>query len=110
MAIEGIVVATQELERRTGGKITASEVVRLYAISRRLHRLDEAACNYGLNARQEAAVERLEAEAEEIAKQYGATAYHQGDPRGWSLYVVWPEDLGGYELAAAYNCGVGIPV
>jgi len=62
---------------------------RLRAIAEQLHRLDEYDCNYGLTLKQEKRREKLEAEAEEIAKSvFGLHAYHQGDPRGASLYLV----------------------
>ena len=62
---------------------------KLRIITRQLHRLDEYYCNHGLTKRQEKRKEKLEAEAEEIAKRvFGLHAYHQGDPRGASLYLV----------------------
>jgi len=61
----------------------------LRVIAKQLHKLDEYNCNYGLTTRQEKRRERLEAEAEEIAKRvFRLHAYHQGDPRGASLYLV----------------------
>lgn len=61
---------------------------RLLKISKSLHKQDENACNYGLTNRQEKIVERLENEAEELAKKLNLHAYHQSDPRGASLYLV----------------------
>jgi len=61
----------------------------LKKIAKQLHRLDVHFCNYGLTKRQEKRAEKLEAEAEEIAKRiFRLHAYHQGDPRGATLYLV----------------------
>ena len=60
----------------------------LMSISKRLSRQDVNACNYGLTSRQEKMVKKLEDEAEEIANSLGLKAYHQGDPRGCSLYLI----------------------
>lgn len=68
--------------------ITAEDAIILQMIAHRLHSLDENACNYGLTPQQEKRVTRLEAQAQTIANEYHLNAYHQGDPRGWSLYLV----------------------
>ena len=60
----------------------------LKKISHSLSRLDTNACNYGLTPKQEKRVERLEKKAEVLAKELGLSAYHQGDPRGCSLYLI----------------------
>lgn len=50
---------------------------------------DEAA-----TTRAEKRSDRLEAKARQIAAdKLGATAYIQGDPRGWPLYLFFPGDL-----------------
>lgn len=60
----------------------------LRKLSKQLHRLDESACNYGLTARQEKRQDKLVKEANEWAGHLGMKCYHQGDPRGCSLYLV----------------------
>lgn len=60
----------------------------LRPIAKSLHKLDENACNYGLTERQEKRVERLEKRGKEIAKEFGLKFYHQGDPRGASVYLI----------------------
>lgn len=60
----------------------------LQKISKRLHTQDENACNYGLTPRQETRVKNLKQKAQELAQKLGLHAYHQGDPRGCSLYLV----------------------
>jgi hypothetical protein len=60
----------------------------LLKISNSLHRLDENACNYGLTPKQEKRVEKLEEKADRLAESIGLKAYHQGDPRGCSLYLI----------------------
>jgi hypothetical protein len=59
----------------------------LVKIAKQLHHQDENSCNYGLTPRQEKRVERLEKEADKIAKSMGLYAYHQSHPRGGSLYL-----------------------
>ena len=72
--------------------INNERALQLQKISRQLHTLDEASCNWGLTPRQEKREENLEAKAELIAGEHGLKAYHQGDPRGWSLYLLKPEE------------------
>ena len=88
--------------------IVPGDALRLQAISRSLHRLAEASCNYGLTERQDKREDRLVEEATAIAHRYGLLAYHQGDPRGWNLYMVHPDQLGGYEIGAVYNRGIAV--
>ena len=64
---------------------------RLRKISNSLHSLDEKACNEGLSTRGETREAALEKEAQEIAGVYGLIAYHQGDPRGCSLFLITKE-------------------
>ena len=68
--------------------VNVEDGLMLQRISHRLHQLDENACNYGLTLRQETRVDRLLEQAHQIAIKYHCQAYHQGDPRGWSLYLV----------------------
>lgn len=96
------------LAERTGGALTVGDIERLFCISRTLHRLDEAQCSYGLTNRQERRAEKLEAEAMRIADKAKALAYHQGDPRGCSLYIIWPADLRGFTVQANYTAGVAV--
>ena len=67
------------------------DAIRLQAIARALHRLDEAACNYGLSTRQEQRGHRLETQARLLAEAYDLSVYRQGDPRGWPLYIGGPD-------------------
>ena len=64
---------------------------RLQKIATALHHIDEAACNGSLTKRQESRKVNLKKEAQEIASMYGLIAYHQGDPRGCSLYLITKE-------------------
>ncbi len=60
----------------------------LLAIAKSLHKNDENACNYGSNERREKRTELLEKTADNVAREvFGLYAYHQGDPRGASLYL-----------------------
>ena len=60
----------------------------LLSLSMKIHHQDENACNYGLTERQEKSLGKMLLRAEEIAKTLGLKAYHQGDPRGCSLYLI----------------------
>ena len=71
--------------------VSINDALLLQRISHRLHQLDEHACNWGLSERQEKRNDRLEEPAGNIAQNYNLVAYHQSDPRGWSLYLVKPE-------------------
>lgn len=110
-----------ELTKKTNNKATLPDIEELNSISRRLHRLDENSCNgysdFQGNWNEEAEKKaekrelRLEKRAETIASQWGAKIYRQGDPRGWSLYIVFPGDIPqGEDVGAYYNRGVGVPV
>ena len=88
--------------------VGVDDAIALQAISRSLHTLDESACNCGLTGRQEKRSARLESKAKLIADGHGLLAYHQGDPRGWSLYIVNPERLGGYDIDAVYDRGMAV--
>ncbi|KKN73856.1 hypothetical protein LCGC14_0396580 [marine sediment metagenome] len=86
-------------------KTTSDEdAMLLQRISHRLHQLDEHACGYGLTARQEKRAERLEQQAQDIATKYNKVAYHQSDPRGWSLYLVAPQ----LNVNSEYDKGLAI--
>ncbi len=64
---------------------------RLSKIARTLHKLDEGDCNGRSERGQKRADTRsanLEREAQGIAADFGLKAYHQGDPRGCSLYLI----------------------
>ena len=82
---------------------SAFAATRLCAIGRALHRLDEKACNVGLTEADERRVTRLLEEATAILKLYGLLPYHQGDPRGASLYVYNPSDPEGRDISSVYS-------
>lgn len=67
--------------------LTVLDAYKLQGLAHRLHRLNEAECNYGLSNRQERRRERLWAEVELMARSYGLYVYHQDDPRGWPIVI-----------------------
>ncbi len=82
----------------------------LARIAKRLHKLDEKACNFGESPRDEKAVQKLMEEAELIAQAFGLQAYHQSDPRGMALYLM-PNDWENGENGSVeqnYNQGICI--
>jgi len=85
-------------------EIDGDDALILQRISHRLHQLDEISCNWGVSDRQAQRVDRLEEQAREIASKYNLRAYHQSDPRGWSLYLV-PLEL---SIDSQYDQGLGI--
>jgi hypothetical protein len=88
--------------------INNERALQLQKISRSLHRLDEISCNCGKTPQQEKREENLEKQAQSIAKEHGFIAYHQSDPRGWSLYLVKPEQIGTYSIEAVYDRGIAV--
>lgn len=69
----------------------AYHMIELRSIAKKLHKLDEGDCNGRSEQGQKRAdtiSEKLFKRAEEIAGWYGLQAYHQGDPRGCTLYLV----------------------
>lgn len=85
----------------------AQEFQVLQLISRKLHKQDENACNYGLSKRQEIIVKHLLEEAEKRANYIGLHAYHQGDPRGCSLYLV-DDEVMERGINAYYTDGIAV--
>jgi len=77
--------------------IGGEDAMLLQRISHRLHQLDELACNYGLADRQEKRVDTLEKQADTIAQKNNLQAFHQSDPRGWSLYLIQPGTQDNYD-------------
>ena len=59
-------------------------------IASALSRLDCEACNRELSDREEKRRERLDRDAEAIARSIGASAVRQRDPRGMPLYLNFP--------------------
>jgi len=79
-----------------------SDALALQKIARRLHHLDENACNYGLQEREEKEETRLESRAVAIAQGYGLKVYRQGDPRGWPLYLYDPDKISEDKIESVY--------
>ena len=89
----------------------------LQQIARQLHRLDEHGCNYGLTDTQETRRARLESKAQRLCTATPPNliaylvAYHQGDPRGCSLYIVPSEYLAkGRPVESVYDKGQAVLV
>jgi len=76
------------------------QIEKLVRIAHSLETLDVRSCNYGLSEKEENRVTNLEEKANAICKEFGAVAYHQSDPRGCSLYVVNPNELGDNPLTS----------
>ena len=125
-------MTNQEFLARAG--VSRHTWYELRRICRKLHTLDEMACNgeiqdpddtdtwyrynpdqYGTPTKQgnklRTQPQDLLRTAETLVRSHGFRAYHQGDPRGCSLYVYKPEDLErcsrgsepGYGISAYYS-------
>jgi hypothetical protein len=83
-----------------------NDLSRLSAIAKTLHRMAETDCNYACSTIGQKMAETKEKnlikEANEIVKHYGFIAYHQGDPRGCSLYIIEPG------MESHYNDGIAV--
>jgi hypothetical protein len=90
------------------------DALELQRIARRLHHLDENACNISMDDKQtESHVKQaanLVLKAQAIVNDRGFTAYHQGDPRGCSLYLVNEASFNGTDLTIdnAYDRGLSV--
>jgi len=78
---------------------------RLMPIAKRISSIDLRECNHGITDRLEKKRNKLIAEAEEITEQVGLKIYHQGDPRGCSLYII--DDT---MDSTTYNRGIAINI
>jgi len=74
--------AMRKIEDLETLKAFVEDYERLKKIAKSLHRYYEVHCNWGLTERQERRVEKLEKEAEEIAKKWGLYIDICTDPRG----------------------------
>lgn len=88
-APRGLAIAPREPMRP---HIAAAIAKHLVNRAVRLHKLAEHDCNFGLDERQEAQVEKLKAEIEEIAEFAGFNVQTGGDPRGAVVVLYDPED------------------
>lgn len=87
--------------------LLGTKALKMQAIARSLHRLQEASCNVSLTPGQEKRLDRLVAEAEALAKQAGLILYYQSDPRGWPLYLLRPDQIAG-SLDSCYDRGIAV--
>ena len=63
----------------------------LIKISSQLDKLNERACNEGLTPRSETRYINLQNRAEILATELGTRVYFNGDPRGCSIYLYFPD-------------------
>lgn len=108
-------IRKENLEELVKSGIVIKDAKALQNLCRILHEMDEIRCSEDLGSEEnyakfEREVEVIENLAEDIAKKYGFISYHQGDPRGWSLYLVRPEQLGEYSIDVVYDRGIGVTI
>ena len=76
-------VKYEEYERITDvAENETEDLLKLFRISKKLHRLYEAFCCRDLSNREEKAIDRLEKTAENLAKKWGWSIRINADPRG----------------------------
>ena len=68
-------------------------IQQLELIAKKVHRIDENTCNGDFlsehsEKRAETRLKNLLKTASELAERLGLAIYHQGDPRGCSLYLI----------------------
>lgn len=106
-----------ELGDRSGAKYSSAalsksesesvhDAAKLCSMARALHRLDEAACNGDLTERQFKRRVNLGVAIRKIAESYGLRADHNADPRGYSVYLHFPD--GSYNSWGGKETGWGI--
>ena len=97
-----------------GRDVNVSPVLsRLLTIERSLQRMGERRCNEPMSEEEEARLskreERLEVDAAQLAGSLGASFYHQSDPRGCQVYLLFPGDLrDGQKAESYYTNGVAV--
>jgi hypothetical protein len=94
--------------RRSGNLDAAAfRIGGIERISRSLRGLYEASCNGDLTPRQESRQRNLEKRAGELARELGAVLYLQTDPRGGTVYLIFPGDIPeGQTVSSCYDRGV----
>ena len=60
-------------------------------LAKKLHRLDENACNRELSDNEKKQNSKAETAVAELAKQFNATVEMNGDPRGYPFYLRLPK-------------------
>lgn len=94
-------------ETDTSPNFAVRFAVKLIGYSNRLQRYHETGCNYGLNDKQKASVERLRERARADVKEIGLTINHfNSDPRGYAIYLTLPS--GRYNSFGGAESGWGI--
>jgi hypothetical protein len=85
----------------------AHDATELCSLARSLHRLNEAACNYGLTDRQGTRALSLEKSIRSALERAGLALNHfNGDPRGYAVYIDLPD--GSYNTLGGREHGYGI--
>ena len=81
-------------------------IEKLKRIAKTLHRLDEGDCNGRSERGEKLSMTReknLMKEAQRLAETLGLEAFHQGDPRGCSLYLIVPGTEDQYSMGVAFG-------
>lgn len=130
-------IKAQVIAALTNKGISSSDIISLMSIARGMHKWDELECgdadgncierdevtgipymtsepynHQGPRLRRKIpdTEKRLNEKLTKIMKRYpGLVAYHQGDCRGWPLYIVSDADRRGAPIDSVYNNGTGIP-
>jgi predicted RNA-binding protein Jag len=65
---------------------------RVWKLSRSYAKLQEARCNYELSSRQESREANMEKEITAICEEMGFSVSFDGDPRGYTVKVKFPQE------------------
>lgn len=74
--------------------VAALDAGKLKAMARSHRRLMEQACNQELSGRETARVQKLRKTITDIAADYKITVSFHGDPRGYTVYLHFPDGRG----------------
>jgi hypothetical protein len=95
------------LSERTNGIAKSSDVEQLLKLSRQHLRLQEAKCNRPWTMSDETKETKLRERATAIIESWGFKALFTGDPRGYTLRILFPD--GKYNTWGGVEDGYGVP-
>jgi hypothetical protein len=85
----------------------AQDAAKICNVARSLRRLNDTACNSGVNQRQETRMRSLQQKLQNALDRAGLTLNHfESDPRGYAVYINLPD--GSYNSFGGREHGYGI--
>lgn len=112
MRLEEATIALRLCEgaARSGKRLSLGDLLKILRDARSIGRLDEAACNRELTARENRRLDRLYGDLVKRAREFGADdVFHQSDPRGAPIWILFAGDVpAGGAVRQHYTNGVAI--